>query len=170
MTERLIVESRAKVFTRYRNPFHYLLGERADRLPISYLAPLQAYLAPYTVRQNESHFVEQFARYIANSTEWKTVRFLTAFNREIYECCRQSAHEHGAAQPAEATLLRKSGSPRDLALLFIEGCRYLGSRRASSTVITKTMATRASAISTPGAKYICRGWAGAAMIPAKVWR
>jgi transglutaminase-like putative cysteine protease len=126
LTQRLVVESRAKVFTRYRNPFHYLLGERADRLPVSYLDPIQAYLAPYTVRQNESHFVEQFARHIANSTEWKTLRFLTALNREIYECCRQTVREHGEAQPAEATLLRKRGSPRDLALLFIEGCRYLG--------------------------------------------
>jgi transglutaminase-like putative cysteine protease len=126
LTKILIVESRAKVFTQYRNPFNYLLAERADRLPVSYLDPVQAYLAPYIVRQSESHFVEQFARHIANLTEWKTLRFLTALNREIYECCRQIAREHGEAQPAEETLLKKRGSSRDLAVLFMEACRYVG--------------------------------------------
>lgn len=126
LTENLIVESRAKVFTQYRNPFSYLLAERADRLPITYLDPAQPYLAPYTVRQQESHFVEQFARHIANSTEWKTLRFLTALNREIYECCRQVVREQGDPQPAEETLLKKRGAGRDLAVLFIEACRYLG--------------------------------------------
>jgi transglutaminase-like putative cysteine protease len=126
LTDILLIESRAKVFTQYRNPFNYILAERADRLPVSYLEPIQAYVAPYTARQRESHFVEQFARHIANMTEWNTLRFLTALNREIYECCRQIAREQGEAQPAEETLLRKRGSSRDLAVLFMEACRYVG--------------------------------------------
>ena len=77
LTEKLIVASRAKIITQYRNPFNYILAERADRLPISCQDPLQAFLAPYTVRRNESHLIEQFARHIANRTEWKTLRFLT---------------------------------------------------------------------------------------------
>ena len=126
LTEQLIVESRAKVATQYRNPFNYILAERADRLPVSYQDPIQCYLAPYTARRNESHLVEQFARHIANTTEWKTLRFLTALNREIYECCRQIPRGHGAAQSAEETLLCKCGCSRDLALLFMESCRYVG--------------------------------------------
>lgn len=50
LTEKLIVESRAKIVTAYRNPFNYILAERADRLPIGYRDPLQAYLAPCTLR------------------------------------------------------------------------------------------------------------------------
>ena len=126
VTDVLVVESRAKVFTRYRNPFDYVLSERADRLPVSYLEPIRAYLAPYTARQGESRFVEHFARHIANQTEWKTLRFLSALNRDIYECCRQIVREPGEAQSAEETLLRKRGSSRDLAVLFIEACRYVG--------------------------------------------
>jgi transglutaminase-like putative cysteine protease len=126
LTELLVIESRAKVFTRYSNPFNYILAERADRLPISYQDPIQAFVAPYAAPQGANHFVEQFARHIANMTEWKTLRFLTALNREVYECCRQIPREHGQAQPVEETLLRKRGSCRDLAVLFIEACRYLG--------------------------------------------
>ena len=126
LTESLVVESRSKVFTQYRNPFNYILAERADRLPISYLDPIQAFVAPYTLPQGASHYVEQFARHIANQTEWKTLRFLTTLNREIHECCRQVAREQGEAQPVEETLLRKRGSSRDLAVLFMEACRYVG--------------------------------------------
>ncbi len=126
LTELLVIESRAKVFTRYSNPFNYVLAERADRLPVSYLDPIAPYLAPYTARERESHFVEQFARHVANQTEWKTLRFLTALNREIHECCRQISREPGEVQPAEETVLRKRGSSRDLAVLFIEACRYVG--------------------------------------------
>ena len=126
LTEILVIESRAKVFTRYRNPFNYILAERADRLPISYMDPIQAFVAPYAMPQSASHFVEQFSRHIANQTEWKTLRFLTALNREIHECCRQIGREQGEAQPAEETLLHKRGSSRDLAVLFMEACRYVG--------------------------------------------
>jgi transglutaminase-like putative cysteine protease len=47
-------------------------------------------------------------------------------NREIYECCQQIARKQSEAQPAEETLLRKRGSSRDLAVLFMEACRYVG--------------------------------------------
>ena len=87
LTEKLIVESRAKVITQYRNPFNYILAERADRLPVTHQDPLQAYLAPYTVRRNESHLIEQFARHIANRTEWKTLRFLTMLTRHRKPGC-----------------------------------------------------------------------------------
>ncbi|MBF8254646.1 MAG: transglutaminase-like enzyme, predicted cysteine protease, partial [Deltaproteobacteria bacterium] len=47
LTKTLVVESRAKVITQYRNPFNYLLADRADRLPISYMDPIRLYIAPY---------------------------------------------------------------------------------------------------------------------------
>lgn len=126
LTDRLIVESRAKVITQYRNPFNYVLAERADRLPVSYQDPLRAYLAPYILRQTESHLVEQFARHIANRTEWKTLRFLTMLTREIAEGFQLTARGPGAPKPAQETYLSRSGSSRDLAVLFIEACRYVG--------------------------------------------
>jgi transglutaminase-like putative cysteine protease len=161
LTECLIVESRAKVFTQYRNPFNYILAERADRLPISYQDPIQAYLAPYTLRQNESHFVEQFARHIANSTEWKTLRFLTALNREIYECCRQKVREQGEVQPAEETLLKKRGAGRDLAVLFMDACRYLG---IAARFVSGYKDTGAET----GARYL-HAW-GEVYLPGVGWR
>lgn len=126
LTEKLIVESRAKVITQYRNPFNYILAERADRLPVSYQDPIQAYLAPYTARRNESYLVEQFARDVANRTEWKTLRFLTMLTREIAEGFQQTAREVGTPRSAEETYLSRGGSSRDLAILFMDACRYVG--------------------------------------------
>jgi transglutaminase-like putative cysteine protease len=126
LTDSLAIESRAKVFTQYRNPFNYVLADRADRLPVRYIEPIMSYIAPYIVRLGNSDVVERFARHIANQTEWKTLRFLTTLNREIYECFRRSRPEPGEPRPAEQTLLRKRGSCRDLAVLFIEACRYVG--------------------------------------------
>lgn len=126
LTDKMIVESRAKVITQYRNPFNYILAERADRLPVRYLEPIQPYLAPYTVRQNESALVEQFARHIANRTEWKTLRFLTMLTREISEGFQQAAREVGAPRSAEETYLSRIGSSRDFAVLFMDACRYVG--------------------------------------------
>lgn len=126
LTNTLVIQSRAKVITQYRNPFNYLLADRADRLPLSYLDPIQAYLAPYTVRQSESHFVEQFARHIANMTEWKTLRFLTMLTREICDGFQQTVRGVGAPRSAEETYLGRVGSCRDLAILFMDTCRYVG--------------------------------------------
>jgi len=126
LTERLTIESRAKVITQYRNPFNYILAERADRLPVTYQDPIQAYLVPYTVRRNESHLVEQFARHIANRTEWKTLRFLTMLTREISEGFQQTTRGIGAPKSAEETYLSRVGTSRDLAILFMDACRYLG--------------------------------------------
>jgi transglutaminase-like putative cysteine protease len=126
LTEHLIVESRAKVAIQYRNPFNYILDERADRLPVSYQDPIQPYLAPYTARHSESHLVEQFARHIANRTEWKTLRFLTMLTREISEGFRQISREGGVPRNPEETYLSRVGSSPDLALLFMDACRYVG--------------------------------------------
>jgi len=103
LTEIFVVQSQAKVNIQYRNPFHYILAERAERLPVSYLDPIKAYLAPYITRQNESHYVEQFARHIANMTEWKTLRFLTMLTREICEGSQQTARGIGAPRSAKET-------------------------------------------------------------------
>lgn len=126
LSEKLVVESCSKIVTQYRNPFNYILAERADRLPVSYQEPHQAYLAPYTVRHNESRLVEQFARHVANHTEWKTLRFLTMLTREISEDFQRTTRASGVLRSAEETYLSRTGSSRDLALLFIDACRYVG--------------------------------------------
>jgi transglutaminase-like putative cysteine protease len=126
LTEKLTVESRAKVITQYRNPFNYILAERADRLPVTYQDPIQPYLAPYTVRRNESHLIERFARDIANRTEWKTLRFVTMLTREISEGFQQAPRGVGVPKSAEETYLSRVGSSRDLAVLFMDACRYVG--------------------------------------------
>jgi len=126
LSDSLVIESHAKVSTRYQNPFDFILVDRAEQLPVNYLEPIKAYIAPYIAPLGSSTTVERFAREIANQSEWKTLRFLTALNREIFTSCRQTVRKQGEPRPAEETLERKRGSGHELALLFIEACRYVG--------------------------------------------
>ena len=166
LTERFVIESRAKVCTQYRNPFHYILADRADRLPISYMDLIKPYVMPYVTRLGDSDLVERFARQIANQTEWKTLRFLSALNREIYECCQQTRPEPGGQLGAEHTLLRKRGSCRDMAMLFIEACRYVGIAARYVNGYRSTAQTNCSTWQR-GVKCIYRAPAGAVTI--RVW-
>ncbi|HWH76387.1 MAG TPA: transglutaminase-like domain-containing protein [Candidatus Binatus sp.] len=51
---------------------------------------------------------------------------MTTLTREIYEGFQQTARGFGAPRQAEETYLSRVGSCRDLAVLFMDACRYVG--------------------------------------------
>jgi transglutaminase-like putative cysteine protease len=127
LTERLLIRTRSRVAARRSNPFDYILTDpSAELLPMAYAEPARNQLAPYSVRCGESGIVEGFAHFVSGETERRTLRFLTALNREIYESCRQVVREWEPPHAPEDTLVRREGSCRDLAVLFIDACRCVG--------------------------------------------
>ena len=52
--------------------------------------------------------------------------FLTTLTRRLHEEFAHTIREEGAAEPAESTLAARSGSCRDLSVLFCEACRSRG--------------------------------------------
>ena len=66
--------------------------------------------------------VDAFAR----SIEGEGMPFLTALTRRLHEEFAHTIREEGPAEPAESTLAARSGSCRDLSVLFCEACRSRG--------------------------------------------
>src|ERR1043165_1657576 len=125
--ESLVVKTASRVITHRRDPFDYIVTEkRAEWLPLNYVGLVEPVAMPYCTPASQSSVVEQFARSIAEQTEWKTLPFLTALSREINESFRQIVREHGDPHSSEETFVRKEGARRDLAVVFIDACRHLG--------------------------------------------
>jgi transglutaminase-like putative cysteine protease len=122
----LTIETSFEVETSRSNPFDYLLGAGADTLPIAYGEELSGSLAVYLRRVQEEGSVAGFARSLAESAGGGTLKFLNALNSEIYKTCPISIRETGAPYEPAYTLEHRSGSCRDVAMLFVDTCRAAG--------------------------------------------
>ena len=126
LTERLRVVSGFEVDTQRQNPFDYLLEPRAERLPVRYDDGLEAVLAGYRTRQYADGAVAELARGLAAECGSRTLEFLAALNGRLQQSCPGVIREEGWAHPPEQTLRLRTGSCRDLAVVFMEACRAVG--------------------------------------------
>jgi transglutaminase-like putative cysteine protease len=128
-TDRLKIQTKTKVSTHLTNPFNYLLEPWADRLPIDYPHFLFQQLQPYLVGYL-THSIDPIAAELAGeiwqSADGQTIPFLTELNQQIYHNCQYSLRQTGAALPPSIVWKHRSGSCRDLVVLFIEVCRAVG--------------------------------------------
>jgi transglutaminase-like putative cysteine protease len=108
------------------NPFDYVLTSESLNLPLWYLDPLCAALAPYRNDTQVAESVKQYAKSIAAGAQWNTLTFLTALSLGIFQTSRQVTRPYGPPWPSDRTLLSQEGSCRDLAVLFCDACRVLG--------------------------------------------
>jgi transglutaminase-like putative cysteine protease len=109
----LSVMSSFQVETLRENPFDFLAR--------SALSPQERrLLEPYGGSAPAA--VDEFAR----SIDGEGMTFLTALTRRMHEEFAHTIREEGAAEPAETTLGARSGSCRDLSVLFCEACRSRG--------------------------------------------
>ncbi|HEY0793386.1 MAG TPA: transglutaminase family protein [Chthoniobacterales bacterium] len=125
-TDHLTVFSAFEVETLRANPYDYLLGRSADRLPVKYDDGSSTVLAGYRMRQYDDEAVPAFATELAAGVGSGTLDFLSALNQRIEESCPRIVREEGPPYPPEQTLALRTGSCRDVALLFVEACRTVG--------------------------------------------
>lgn len=125
-TDRLSVTSAFKVEMLRDNPFDFLLSSAAQELPVRYGDGVEAVLAGYLARQYEDTAVVEFARDIVAEADSRTLDFLAALNRHIHAHCPRIIREQGPPHPPEVTLTLRTGSCRDVAVLFMEACRAVG--------------------------------------------
>ncbi|MEN9232366.1 MAG: transglutaminase family protein [Thermostichus sp. DG02_5_bins_236] len=124
-TEHLHIQTQATVQTLRHNPFDYLLLDWATHLPIDYPRSLGAQLQPYLTPQADAS-LQALAWEVWDQVHGESTAFLQALNQRIYTECRYILREKGDPWPAILTWQRKTGSCRDLTLLFIEVCRTVG--------------------------------------------
>jgi transglutaminase-like putative cysteine protease len=129
LTSNLKIQTKTQVSTHLNNPFNYLLEPWAERLPIDYPHSLYQQLQPYLAGYL-SHSIDPIAAELAgeiwHSVDGKTIPFLTELNQQIYHNCQYSLRHTGAALPPSIVWKHRSGSCRDLVVLFIEVCRSVG--------------------------------------------
>jgi transglutaminase-like putative cysteine protease len=125
-TDHLNVFSSFEVETLRENPYDYLLSRNADKLPVRYDEGLRPVLTGYHTRQFDDTTVAAFAHELAAEAGSRTLDFLSALNRRIDETCPRIVREEGPPYPPEQTLALRTGSCRDVAVLFVEACRAVG--------------------------------------------
>jgi transglutaminase-like putative cysteine protease len=77
-------------------------------------------------RRGGSSYVDGFIQPVVDEAAGETTAFLTKFVLLIYEQFDKIARETGAPLAPDETLARRRGACRDLAVLFMEGCRAVG--------------------------------------------
>ena len=127
-TEKLTIQTLAKVETSCTNPFAYLLEPWATSLqfdyPSSLLQQLEPYLQPYGFVTDA--IALELAQDLAVATAGNTLNFLFALNQRIYQDCEYMIRDTGEPFPPGVTWRDKKGSCRDYAVLFMDVCRAVG--------------------------------------------
>ena len=127
-TDKLSIQTTAKVATSCTNPFAYLLEPWAIALPFDYpnslKQQLQPYLRPYGATLDNAAL--ELAQEITIATQNNTLNFLFTLNQRIYQDCKYLTRDTGEPFPPGITWRGKTGTCRDYAVLFMEVCRAEG--------------------------------------------
>lgn len=125
----LSIRSALKVEHFNSNPFDFVLESTALQLPFHYRDEERADVGAFLQRGHANdhallqHWVKPF---LSTSGRGKTLEFLTALNRSVPLSFEYAAREEPGVQTPGETLRQRTGSCRDLALLFMEAARMLG--------------------------------------------
>jgi len=120
------VDSEFEVETLRENPFDYVAASGMLALAPVYPAAVAASLAPYMEAGQPSAAVLQFAASAAAAAGGRTLEFLTVLNRRLFDSFGHEVRDAGPPHPPEVTLGQKSGTCRDLAVLFAAAARAVG--------------------------------------------
>ena len=120
----LSLQTAFSVETLRENPFDFLLPSPGVlAMPPSYSERERDALQPYLATADS---VGEYARDIAGRASGQTMPFLEALTRDLFENSAHVVRPEGAPHTPAETLLNRSGSCRDLAVLFCAACRAAG--------------------------------------------
>lgn len=127
----LTLQVESEVETYCDNPFNFLLEPSATQLPIDYPTSLFTVLQPYLwgdlwPGSGIDPIAAQLGQEIAQAVEGNTILFLSELNQRICQTCKHQIRETGAPLPPSVTWQEKTGSCRDLTVLFMAACRAVG--------------------------------------------
>lgn len=120
------IESEFEIETLRENPFNYVASAGMLALAPVYPQPVAASLAPYMESAQPSAAIRQFAAAAAAAAGGHTLEFLTVLNRRLFEGFGHEVRDTGPPHPPEVTLGLKTGTCRDLVVLFAAAARAVG--------------------------------------------
>jgi transglutaminase-like putative cysteine protease len=121
----LIITANSQVTTHRNNPFNFIVEDWATQLPIDYPSSIATQLSPY-LSGSIDPVAYQLAQSILVDTQGNLIEFLTALNLKINRACQYIIRETGDPFPPSITWQQKTGSCRDLTVLFMAACRAVG--------------------------------------------
>jgi len=123
----LSISAKSEVEILPAKPFNYIVTENDFlNLPVTYSQSCQYQLQPYLSRRYESSQIDDFVQPITKEAKGETISFLVRLASFIHEQCDIVMRETGAPMAPEKTIAKRKGTCRDLAVLFMEGCRAVG--------------------------------------------
>jgi transglutaminase-like putative cysteine protease len=126
LTRVLTITSECEVESLCTDPFRFLLIPEATVLPVRVEPIEQSLAAHYSKPGTLSPRIVEVSEDIQRQTGRQTIRFLCALTAHLHDSFNVIVRLTGDPWPAEKTLEQKSGSCRDLAVLFCEICRSAG--------------------------------------------
>jgi len=141
----LSIASEVVVENYEEQPLDFVLEDYARFYPFAYDNDDQIDLTPYTTPvypQDQAILNNWLADVWVQGNKVDTIAMLTRLNTRIANELRYQVREEPGVQSPSQTLSSGTGSCRDFATLFIEGCRQLGlaSRFISGYVVNETVA------------------------------
>ena len=116
-----------EVDTLRENPWDFIIPRhRGVQLPCNYSPAEQSLLTPYLARPYASTGVDDFVRELVRLHNSQTLAFLGGLTDAIYRDFAYEVRHEGTAHRPELTLRQRTGSCRDLAVLFNDACRSVG--------------------------------------------
>lgn len=163
-SDRLTIASEVIIQHYKQAPYDFLVEEYAVNYPFAYALGEQADLAAFQqpVFINDQGAVDQWLQQL-DLRGMQTFGLLVKVNQAISRQFRYQVREEAGVQTPAQTLIKRSGSCRDYATLFVEACRCLGLAGRFVSGYVHTPATEAGNATThawaevylPGA-----GWMG----------
>ena len=109
-----------------KDPFHFILDEKAVETPFSYDSVTAKLLAPYTQRQTRDRLAVPGWTPPTTKNRRDTVTTLVQLNKRLHECIGYERREEGAALAPAETLRLGRGACRDVTVLLAELLRQMG--------------------------------------------
>ena len=123
----LSISAESQVEVTPTNPFNFVVTRTAMlTLPAHYPKSYRRSLQTYVKRRGKSSHVDDFVQPVIDETAGETTAFLREFVSCIYKQFDKTERETGAPLAPDETIARRRGACRDLAVLFMEGCRAVG--------------------------------------------
>lgn len=125
-TRLLRIHTVSTVETHRKNPYDFVVTEPgAFSLPMEYRAPLRAVLGP-SLNVDAGNGVQSLAEQIAAEAGHDTLGFLGLLNAHLFRTMSVVVRPTGGPLDPEECLANNEGACRDLALVFMKACRYMG--------------------------------------------
>lgn len=124
---RLEITTRATVDTLVTDPFRFLVADPDRTLPYAYAPDFGERLRSYRRAPDAAHpSVRAVAIEAAQASDRAQASFPFTLARQIHRDYTLEERPEGLPLAPEATVARRGGACRDLAMLYVECCRALG--------------------------------------------